>query len=213
MIKKNRGRFITLEGVEGVGKTSNISFIKSYLEKKNIELVLTREPGGTPMAEEIRQVFIKPREELVAENTELLLMFAARAQHIEGLIKPCLDSGGWVLSDRFTDASYAYQGFGRGLSVESIEMLETLVQKTLRPDLTILLDLPVAIGLERAKKRGEADRIESEDVAFFEKVRNGYLFRVENDPKRFAIVDASQSLEKVQSEIGSILDKFLQKEL
>lgn len=210
MNKENyRGKFITIEGGEGVGKSSNISFIQRWV-KENLayKLVLTREPGGTPLAEEIRNLFIEPREELVDENTELLLVFAARAQHIAQLIRPELDNGHWVLSDRFTDATFAYQGGGRGLSKLVITELEKIVQKELRPDLTILLDLPVELGLSRAKSRSDFDRIEREQLSFFERVRNAYLERAKADPERFVIIDASQSIEGVQQDIAVALENF-----
>ncbi len=206
---QKRGKFITIEGGEGVGKSSNIAFIQSWV-KKNLsrELVLTREPGGTPLAEEIRELFIVPRDELVDENTELLLVFAARAQHIARVIKPNLEQGCWVLSDRFTDATFAYQGGGRGLDTKVILQLERIVQKDLQPDLTILLDLPVEEGLNRASERGDFDRIEREKISFFEDVRNAYLRRAQEDPDRFVIIDASQALDKVQLDISNALEVF-----
>lgn len=204
-----RGKFITIEGGEGVGKSSNIAFIQAWV-KENLKrnLILTREPGGTPLAEEIRNLFITPREEVVDEKAELLLVFAARAQHIARLIEPKLEKGEWVLSDRFTDATFAYQGGGRGLDKEVILQLENIVQKGLQPDLTILLDLPVELGLRRAKVRGDFDRIEKEQISFFEKVRSAYLQRAKAEPGRFAVIDASQSLEKVQMDIAKALEKF-----
>jgi len=211
--KKNIGKFITLEGGEGVGKSSNINFMRSYLEKKllgkNIELCLTREPGGTPLAEEIRTLFVEPRDEVVHETTELLLVFAARAQHLAELIRPSLNRGNWVLSDRFTDATFAYQGGGRGLSVDTITTLENLVQESLQPDLTILLDLPVEVGMARAKNRSNFDRIEKEKISFFENVRAAYLQRAKQYPERFRIINASQSLSSVQNDISKVLDTFL----
>lgn len=204
-----RGKFITIEGGEGVGKSSNITFIQAWV-KENLKrnLILTREPGGTPLAEEIRNLFITPREEVVDEKTELLLVFAARAQHIARLIDPNLKNGEWVLSDRFTDATFAYQGGGRGLDKEVIFQLENIVQKGLKPDLTILLDLPVELGLSRAKERGDFDRIENEQISFFEKVRSAYLQRANAEPQRFAVIDASQALDKVQKDIAKGLEKF-----
>ncbi len=208
--KKNlRGKFITLEGSEGVGKSSNFQFIEEFLQSKNIEVVTTREPGGTPLAESIREVILSPREENMCDLTELLLVFAARAQHISQVILPALKRGAWVLSDRFTDSTYAYQGFGRGLSVDVISQLEKLVQKELRPDLTFVLDVDVSLGLERAMNRGALDRIEAEKIDFFENVRQGYLTLAKHDPKRYIVVDASPSLEEVQSAIEVELDKFL----
>jgi len=206
-----KGRFITLEGVEGVGKSTNLKFINHWLVGKGVELYQTREPGGTPLAEEIRSLLLGEREEKVAENTELLLMFAARSQHLTNVILPRLKKGVWVLSDRFTDATYAYQGGGRGLNRDSIAQLEALVQGTFRPDLTLLLDLPVEIGLARARARGELDRFEKEELAFFEKVRRAYLKRVEADPHRYILIDASQSLPDVQGQIKLALQDFYNK--
>lgn len=211
--QKKLGKFITLEGGEGVGKSSNITFIRDYLSQKlsdnSLELFLTREPGGTPLAEEIRSLFVQPREEKVDGTTELLLVFAARAQHLAEFIQPNLTSGHWVLSDRFTDATFAYQGGGRGLDLNIIKSLETIVQKSLQPDLTILLDLPVEVGMARAKKRSDFDRIEKEQFSFFERVRQAYLARANNDTTRFRIVDANQTLEAVQKDIAKVLDTFL----
>ena len=153
------GKFITVEGVEGVGKTTNITFIKEWLDRHDIAHITTREPGGTPLAEDIRELLLSPRDEAVNENTELLLMFAARAQHLAEVIVPALDGGQWVLCDRFTDATYAYQGGGRGVAMEKIALLENLVQGELRPDMTLVLDIPVAQGLERARNRSEPDRL------------------------------------------------------
>lgn len=211
--KKSRGKFITLEGGEGVGKSSNIEFIRDYLSKKksnaNFQLCLTREPGGTPLAEEIRRLFIEPREEIVHETTELLLVFAARAQHLSQFILPNLALGHWVLSDRFTDATFAYQGGGRGLNLETITTLEAMVQKELQPDLTILLDLPVEIGMARAKERSHFDRIEKEQLVFFERVRQAYLQRAKDNPERFRVINANQNLTLVQQDIAKVLDAFL----
>ncbi|MFL0796570.1 MAG: dTMP kinase [Cellvibrionaceae bacterium] len=200
------GKFLTIEGIEGVGKSTNIAFIEQYLSEKKIELVLTREPGGTPMAEEIRELFLAKRGEQVADMTELLLVFAARSQHLSGKIEPALQQGQWVLCDRFTDATFAYQGGGRGLDKMLIENLENLVQGERRPDLTLILDVSVEIGLERARNRGEMDRMESEEVEFFERVRQSYLDRAAQYPERYAVIDASQTLENVQADIAKALD-------
>lgn len=208
--KNQRGLFITIEGVEGVGKTTNIDFIKSWLEARNIEYIATREPGGTPLAEEIRDILLTPRnDEAMTGITELLLVFAARAQHIAQVIEPALARGNWVLCDRFTDATYAYQGEGRALGGDKVELLENFVQGKLRPDVTILLDLPVATGLQRIVGRGELDRFEAEDPSFFETVRNGYLQRVGMAPERYKVVDAGKPLEEVQSDLGAILAGLL----
>lgn len=206
------GRFITLEGTEGVGKSTNLRFIESVLRQHQISYQLTREPGGTPLAEEVRELLLANRDEDVADDAELLLVFAARAQHLARVIRPTLAEGRWVLCDRFTDATFAYQGGGRGLSKEMISQLETMVQRGLQPDLTILLDLPVEIGLARASQRGDLDRFENERVAFFEQVRNAYLERAAADPERFAVIDASGTLEQVQQQIAAVLERYLQEQ-
>lgn len=203
------GRFITVEGTEGVGKSTNIAYLCSLLERQGIEVVLTREPGGTPLAEELRELLLSPREEKVSQDTELLLMFAARAQHIENVIRPALERGVWVISDRFTDATFAYQGGGRGVDQAHIAILEKLVQHGLHPDLTLLLDLPVEIGLKRASERSAPDRFEQEKIVFFEKVRAAYLSRAGAEPERFAVIDAALSIAEVQSQIDTALSGFL----
>jgi dTMP kinase len=205
----DRGLFITIEGGEGVGKSTNIAFIQEALASKGIESIITREPGGTPLAEEIREVLIKNREETVASETELLLMFAARAQHLHQKILPALEKGVWVISDRFTDATYAYQSGGRGVPSEKVALLENFVQGDVRPDLTLLLDAPIEVGMARAKNRGALDRFEEEQAEFFNNVRDNYLARAEAEPKRFKIVDATQSLEEVQSSISVVLENIL----
>ena len=203
------GLFITVEGIEGVGKTTNIEFIRHWMKRQGIAYVATREPGGTPLAEEIREVLLQPREEAVCDTSELLLVFAARAQHLAHMIQPNIQQGRWVLCDRFTDATYAYQGGGRGLSMEVIGTLENLVQGDLRPDAVILLDVPVAVGLARASARGAPDRIEKEKAEFFEKVRQTYLARAEADPERYHLVDASQDLSGVQTQLERVLETIL----
>lgn len=208
MVKK-KGQFITLEGVEGVGKTTQLSFIAQWLTDNNIEFVATREPGGTDFAEEIRDLLISTRAETVSENTELLLMFAARAQHVAEVITPALTAGKWVLCDRFTDATYAYQGGGRGIASEKIAMLETLVQGDLRPDITFLLDLPAEVGLQRAGKRGKLDRFEQEQMAFFESVRRCYLSMAERFSHRYRVVNAQQSIDDIQRDIAVHLSTFV----
>lgn len=202
------GRFITVEGGEGVGKTTNLEFIESRLKARGINVVRTREPGGTPLAESIREMLLAPREESVCELTELLLVFAARAQHIEQVIKPALARGQWVLSDRFTDATYAYQGAGRGMDMASIATLERLVQGELKPDLTLLLDVPVEIGMARARARSVPDRFESEQLQFFEAVRSQYLQRARHEPDRFAVIDATPELVVVQQQLAEVLDQL-----
>ncbi len=200
-----RGKFLTIEGTEGVGKSTNLAFVRDWLQAKGIEVVVTREPGGTPLAEEIRALLLTKRDESVDETAELLLVFAARAQHIAQVIQPALARGAWVLSDRFTDATFAYQGGGRGLSSETITQLEQLVQGDLRPDLTLILDIDVELGLNRARQRGELDRFESETMAFFERVRSAYRARAEQAPSRYALVNAGQKLVAVQADIHVIL--------
>ncbi|PHS69845.1 MAG: dTMP kinase [Cycloclasticus sp.] len=203
------GKFITLEGVEGVGKTTNLNFIAEYLEKAGKSVVITREPGGTEIAEKIRALLLDHNEEKLCNEAELLLMFAARAQHVENVIKPALEKGSWVLCDRFTDATYAYQGGGRDFNMNDIKWIENFVQKGLAPDKTILLDLSVEVGLQRAASRSEPDRFESEKQAFFEKVRGVYLDRAKVEPQRFHIVDASKTVEQVQQNIASFLGQLL----
>lgn len=200
-----KGRFITVEGTEGVGKSTNMNFIRELLDTANIPHIVSREPGGTPLAEEIRNVLVVPREEKMCELSELLLVFAARAQHINQLIRPALERGEWVLCDRFTDATFAYQGAGRGLSTAVISSLQDMVQGELRPDCTVLLDAPVDVGMARAGARGELDRFEQEKHTFFEKVRAGYLGRVAAEPERFRLIDASAELASVQREIAAAL--------
>jgi len=203
------GKFITIEGGEGGGKSTNMAFVEAYLVARNIELVVSREPGGTDLSEKIRSLLLDPENKGMASDTELLLMFAARAQHLNELIQPALSNGKWVLCDRFTDATYAYQGGGRGLSVQRIAQLETWVQGELRPDLTLLLDLPVSLGMERAGKRGNLDRFEQEEMAFFERVRACYLERARQKPGQYRIIDASKPLDEVQRQISLVLDQAL----
>lgn len=204
-----RGKFITLEGGEGVGKSTNLTFIRDSLSASGIELVETREPGGTRLGEALRAVLLGDEAEGICPEAELLTMFAARAEHLEKVIKPALEQGQWVLCDRFTDASFAYQGGGRGLAFERIEQLESWVQGDLRPDLTILLDAPVEVGMARAAARGEADRFEREPKAFFEAVRNAYRTRAEQNPERYAVVDAAVGLVEVQGQIAGVLEELL----
>jgi dTMP kinase len=204
------GKFITLEGGEGVGKSTNLQFIQQYLQTQGVDVCLTREPGGTPFAERIRGLLLDHGQESVTPQAELLLVFAARAQHLHHFILPRLRQGQWVLCDRFTDATYAYQGAGRHMDSASIAWLENTVQADLRPDLTVLLDAPVAVGMQRAQKRGELDRFETERSDFFERVRNSYLQQAQVHPQRYRVVDASQSLAAVQAQIALILDKLLQ---
>lgn len=204
-----RGKFITLEGGEGVGKTTNLAFIKDYLQEHNIPVVVTREPGGTVLAEKIRHLLLDKDSEAISEQAELLLIFAARAQHIKHVIEPALAQGDWVLCDRFTDATYAYQGGGRNMRISTIEWLENLVQGNLRPDLTILLDAPVEIGIERARERGDFDRFESEKISFFEHVRRAYLLQMELHPERIKLIKANQPLADVQRSLMDIIYTLL----
>lgn len=208
----SRGRFLTLEGTEGVGKTTNLLFIRQWLEQHGIEVVQTREPGGTPLAEEIRELLLAPRNESVDSTAELLLVFAARAQHLAGVIKPALERGAWVLCDRFTDATYAYQGAGREMGHETISVLEGLMQGELRPDMTLLLDLPVETGLARAHARNQPDRFEAEKVEFFGRVRNAYLQQASADPERVRVIDAAKTLEQVQKQIAAELTRLWEAE-
>jgi dTMP kinase len=206
---EQRGRFITVEGGEGAGKSSNLAHIQSLLEAAGKQVLFTREPGGTPLGESIRELLLGHQHTGMADETELLLMFAARAEHLNSKILPALESGTWVLCDRFTDASYAYQGAGRGIAHERIATLEQYVQGDLRPDLTLLLDLPVETGLERAGKRSAPDRFEKEAVDFFHKVRQGYLQIAADEPERVRVIDASPALEQVQQQISSVLEEYL----
>lgn len=204
-----KGRFITLEGGEGVGKTTNLLFLDQLLTAQGISVVKTREPGGTVLAEKIRQLLLETHDEAVDSMTELLMMFAARAQHIRHVIKPALVQGDWVLCDRFTDATYAYQGGGRGMAMDKIAWLERAVQGDLKPDLTLLLDAPVQIGMVRAKGRGELDRFEQERYDFFKKVRQAYLNLAQQQPERFAVIDASQPLDEVQRAIKYRIESLI----
>ena len=203
-----RGKFITIEGGEGVGKSTQISAVRDLLSGRGLEVVVTREPGGTPRAERLREVLLERTNEPMPPACELLLMFAARATHVENLIRPALERGAWVVCDRFTDATYAYQGGGRGLSQVRIATLENFVQGELRPDLTLVFDLPVEIGLARAAARGQLDRFEREARSFFEAVRQTYLQRAAAEPQRYRIVDAAQPLEQVQQALNGLLPRI-----
>jgi len=204
-----RGLFITVEGGEGVGKSTNIAFLEAFLREHGVELEVTREPGGTAMAEAIRGLLLEPREETVHPVTELLLMFAARSQHLHSRIEPALAAGKWVLCDRFTDATYAYQSGGRGIPAGLVRQLEQIVQGDLRPDYTLLLDAPVATGMARAAERGELDRFEQEQLEFFERVRATYLQLAEESSGRFRLIDASRSLEEVQHQLHKVCRELL----
>lgn len=205
-----RGRFLTVEGIEGVGKTTNLEFLRAALQARGLEVEVTREPGGTEVAEAIRRVLLAPELPAMHAHTELLLMFAARAEHLERRIKPALAAGRWVLCDRFTDATYAYQGAGRGVTAARIAVLEEWVQGGLRPDATVLLDAPAEVGLARARKRGAEDRFEGEALAFFERVRACYLERAAREPQRYYVVDAARPLPEVRAQLEALLDRLME---
>jgi dTMP kinase len=204
-----RGCFITLEGIEGAGKSTHIAHLSRVLTERGIQVLMTREPGGSPIAERIRAVLLDTANAGMDETAELLLMFAARAEHLSKRICPALASGTWVICDRFTDATYAYQGGGRGLDHERIRMLETLVQGDLRPDLTLVLDLSPEQGLGRARRRGTADRFESETLRFFEAVRAVYLSRAAACPARYCVIDAAAPLAVVSAQILLQINAFI----
>jgi dTMP kinase len=207
-----KGKFITVEGGEGAGKSSNLAFIRDLLEQSGVEVVFTREPGGTTLGEEIRDLLLGHKHTGMAKDTELMLMFAARAEHLARIISPALNAGKWVLCDRFTDASYAYQGGGRGIEMARIRALEEWVQQGLKPDLTLLLDLPIETGLDRAGQRSEPDRFEVEQHAFFERVRSTYLDIAQRDSQRVRVIDAAVPLAQVQAQIRLIMDRFVQEQ-
>ncbi|CAK0780778.1 dTMP kinase [Gammaproteobacteria bacterium] len=202
-----RGRFITIEGIEGCGKTTLIAHLRHLFETAGCRIVVTREPGGTALGEEVRGLFLG-REDGMAVDAELLLLFAARAEHLEKIIRPALAAGKWVLCDRFTDATYAYQGGGRGIPEERIALLESWIREGLRPDLTLLLDLPVETGLTRIGRRETLDRFERKEHAFHERVRAVYLALAAAQPKRFRVVDASRPLSEVKYTVGRILAEW-----
>lgn len=204
------GKLITLEGIEGVGKSTVVRFVVKYLsEHLKLPIVQTREPGGTPLAEKIRDLAIKTTDEMVYPDTELLLMFAARAQHLQQVILPALKAGQWVVSDRFVDASYAYQGAGRGINTDKISALEQVVLGNFQADLVIILDAPVEVGMSRAHKRGSPDRIEKEKADFFERVRACYLQRAHDRPHLYTIIDASGDVHEVEAQLSEALARFL----
>ena len=204
------GKLITIEGIEGVGKSSAVAALSEYLVSQQKKVLVTREPGGTPLAEQIRQLLLKVYEEAVSPKTELLLMFASRTQHVEEVIRPALQAGKWVICDRFTDASYAYQGAGRGMPIEVIAFLEKWIQEGLEPDCTLLLDAPVEVAQERAKLRDVLDRIESEAQQFFARARHCYLARAKQYPHRYHIIDASQPLAQVHTQLLAVMDHLLE---
>jgi len=202
------GKFITIEGGEGVGKSTNADFIQSVLESRGCEVVVTREPGGTALGEALRSLLLSADIESPVAMAELLIIFAARAQHLTTVIEPALAAGKWVLCDRFTDATYAYQGWGRNIDQRAIASLEQLVQGARRPDLTVLLDMDPSLGLSRAKERSELDRFEQEELTFFNRVREGYLARAKEEPARWLIIDASKTLDEVTTVIGQALNDW-----
>ncbi len=208
-MNENRGRFLTIEGIEGVGKSTQVARLSQALSERGIDHVVTREPGGTPLAERIREILLNCRDEALPPVAELLLMFAARSVHVNNHVDPNLKAGRWVVCDRFIDATYAYQGGGRRLGVESIRQLEAMVLGARRPDLTLLLDAPVEQSLQRARQRNAgaaADRFESERVEFFERVRDAYHARAAAEPDRIAVIDAAQSADAVAADILTMLE-------
>lgn len=209
----SRGKFITLEGIEGAGKSTATQFVRSWLHEHGLPAHVTREPGGTPLAERIRQIVLEGGEETVSPVTETLLMFAARALHVQNVIVPALARGEWVVCDRFTDATRAYQGSGRGVDARLLDALAGAVHGGLAPDCTLLFDLPAAAGLARARARPGAgvDRFEAETLAFFEKVRAGYLALARAEPRRFHVLDATAPLAGVERALGAALSGLLRK--
>ncbi len=205
-----RGCLIVMEGGEGVGKTTNLAFVAEHLRAAGVSLVCSREPGGTALGEALRGLLLDPDRGAPCADAELLMMFAARAQHIAEVIEPALARGDWVLSDRFTDASFAYQGGGRGAPLARIAELERWVQGELRPDCVLLLDAPVELGMARAGRRGVLDRFERERAAFFERVREVYLQRAAQQPARYRLIDAAQPLREVQRALAARLDELLE---
>ena len=205
----DKGKFITFEGIEGVGKSTNIAHFTKILEEHGVEVLTTREPGGTPMAERIRAMVAEHGDEPLPDIAELLLIFAARSLHVSNLIEPALNAGTWVVCDRFTDSSRAYQGGGRGLPLEDVDRLADWVHGDIWPDLTVLLDAPIETGLARAERRGQPDRFESERAEFFGRVRQAYLELARAEPERFVVVDASRDLESVKHDLGTIAEAFL----
>ena len=203
------GKLITLEGGEGAGKSTALNSVRAQLQQRGIDLVVTREPGGTPAGEAIRAVLLDANLRGLCAESELLLMFASRAQLVREIVQPALAAGKWVLSDRFTDASFAYQGGGRGQPISRIADLETWAANEIKPDLTVLLDLPVAEGMKRASGRGQSDRIEMENATFFERVREAYRERAAAEASRFRVVDSGQPLERVLDDVRRIVAEFL----
>ena len=206
----SRPQFITVEGIEGAGKSTCLRLLEERIRAHGHELLVTREPGGTALGEALRELLLGHKHDGMGEDSELLLMFAARAEHLHARIEPALAHGEWVLCDRFTDATYAYQGYGRGIDMTRIATLESWVQGERRPDLTLLLDLPVELGLQRAGKRSEPDRFERQAIDFFERVRSGYLSLADAHPERYRVLDASQSLDRVSEQLSIVIEAFLE---
>jgi dTMP kinase len=202
-------KFISIEGSEGAGKTTALNYMRQWLTSRGISYIVTREPGGTPFAEKLRNLLLETHEESIDPMTELMLMFAARKQHVENVIKPALASGQWVISDRFTDATYAYQGAARNMSFELIKQFEQLVLTGFTTDHTLLFDLPVAVGLERAKQRGALDRFEQENISFFESVRSGYLQLASEHHSRISVIDAEKTIEAVEEQIDQVMSSWI----
>jgi len=205
-----KGKFITIEGGEGVGKSTNIEFVRNHLEAAGIDVLVTREPGGTPLGEAIRGLLLDTKFTGMDSACELQLMFAARAEHLAKVVWPALEKDQWVVCDRFTDATYAYQGSGRGIDADKIAQLEQWVQGDFRPDVTLLLDVPVEVGLARASERGALDRFEQEKIEFFERVRQGYLEMAKQHAGRYRVIDASLPLDQVQQQLAGTLEEILQ---
>jgi dTMP kinase len=204
------GKFISIEGIEGAGKSTQLTFIESYLKQQGINVIVTREPGGTGLGEQIRELLLSPRDDGMAVDTELLLMFAARAEHVEQVIKPAIQRGDWVISDRFVDATFAYQGGGRGISTERIKQISDWTLRDLQTDVTFLFDLPVELGQQRViNRKGDIDRIEQEKADFFQKIRDCYLQRSQQEPNRIKVIDASKSINDIEIQLSTILDQLI----
>ncbi len=213
-----KGHLLTIEGIEGAGKSTHLDFIRQRLTAAGLSVLMTREPGGTPLGEEIRSLLLRRRQGGMAVESELLLIFAARSEHLADVIRPALSAGHWVVSDRFVDASYAYQGGGRGMATARIATLESWLLESLRPSLTLLFDLPVAQALARVDQRSQAqgeqkDRFETEDTAFFERIRQSYLARAREQPERYRIIDARPAVAAVEEQLQQVLDEWLPQQL
>ena len=205
-----KARFITIEGGEGAGKTTALGFIENYLRKAGVPLIVTREPGGTFLGEQLREILLDPKQNAICREAELLMMFAARAQHLQHVIYPALEQGSWVLCDRFTDASYAYQGAGRDMGAQRIAGLESWLQGDFRPDCVFLLDIEPQLGMQRVAQRGDKDRFELEEQGFFQRVRQAYRERAQQFPERYRVIDAGQSLAQVQAQLSEQLQQLVQ---